>query len=149
MSFFNAWEELGLILIIFRFLIWPRWSFNKFVFLFKNCLFTYVWCIGSSLLSMNFLSCGKQGPLSSCGLWASRCGGLSCHRAQAPGHAGFRSCGSQALEHRPIVVVYRLGCWVAHGILLDQGSNLCLLYWQMDRLPLSHQGSPTGIFLSK
>ena len=37
-----------------------RWSFNKFVFLFKNCLFIYVWCIGSSLLSMNFLSCGKQ-----------------------------------------------------------------------------------------
>ena len=24
----------------------------------------------------------------------------------------------------------------------DQGSNLCLLHWQEDSLPLSHQGSP-------
>ena len=28
------------------------------------------------------------------------------------------------------------------GIFLDQGSNLCLLHWQADSLPLSHQGSP-------
>ena len=27
-------------------------------------------------------------------------------------------------------------------IFLDQGLNLCLLYWQADSLPLSHQGSP-------
>ena len=32
------------------------------------------------------------------------------------------------------------------GIFLTQGSNpslLCLLHWQVDSLPLSHQGSPT------
>ena len=28
------------------------------------------------------------------------------------------------------------------GHLLHQGRNLCLLYWQVDSLPLSHQGSP-------
>ena len=28
------------------------------------------------------------------------------------------------------------------GIFLDQGSNLCLWHWQVDSLPLSHQGSP-------
>ena len=36
--------------------------------------------------------------------------------------------------------------WGCHallqGIFLTQGSNLCLLHWQEDSLPLSHQGSP-------
>ena len=27
------------------------------------------------------------------------------------------------------------------GILQDQGSNVCLLHWKVDSLPLSHQGS--------
>ena len=35
--------------------------------------------------------------------------------------------------------------WVAHfrlqGIFLTQGSNPCLLRWQVDSSPLSHQGS--------
>ena len=35
---------------------------------------------------------------------------------------------------------------VAWGIFLDQGSNPCLLRWQADSLPLSHQGSPTKVF---
>ena len=34
-----------------------------------------------------------------------------------------------------------LSCSVACGIFLDQGSNPCLLHWQVDSLPLSHQGS--------
>ena len=28
------------------------------------------------------------------------------------------------------------------GVFPDQGSNPCLLHWQADSLPLSHQGSP-------
>ena len=37
-----------------------------------------------------------------------------------------------------IVVAHELSCsW----IFLDQGSNPCLLHWQVDSLPLSHQGS--------
>ena len=39
------------------------------------------------------------------------------------------------------VVAHRLSCFAACGILLDQGSNLCLLHWQADSLPLSHQES--------
>ena len=35
-----------------------------------------------------------------------------------------------------------LSCSSACGIFLDQGSNPCLLHWQVDSLPLSHQGSP-------
>ena len=43
----------------------------------------------------------------------------------------------------PVVVVHRPSCSAARGTFPDQGSNLCLLHWQVDSLPLSHQGSPT------
>ena len=41
-----------------------------------------------------------------------------------------------------VVVAYGLSCPPACGVFLDQGLNLCLLRWQADSLPLSHQGSP-------
>ena len=44
------------------------------------------------------------------------------------------SCGTPQLLH---------GC----GLFLGQGSNPCLLHWQMDSLPLSHQGSPPLLLL--
>jgi len=31
-------------------------------------------------------------------------------------------------------------CHDLQGVFLTQGSNLCLLLWQEDSLPLSHQG---------
>ena len=40
-----------------------------------------------------------------------------------------------------MVVAHRLSCSVAYGIFLDQGANPCPLHWQVDSLPLSHQGS--------
>ena len=44
----------------------------------------------------------------------------------------------------------RLLEWVAilQGIFLIQGSNLLLLPWQVDILPLNHQGSPDESILS-
>ena len=57
--------------------------------------------------------------------------------------SAFSSCGCQAQE------LWRTGLaapWhVLRGILLDQGSNPCLLDWQMDYLPLSHQRSPETV----
>ena len=44
----------------------------------------------------------------------------------------LNSCGSWALKHRP-------SCLIACSILLDQGSNQCLLHWQVDSQPLDHQ----------
>ena len=44
------------------------------------------------------------------------------------------SCGAPQLLH---------GC----GLFFDQGSNPCLLHWQTDSLPLSHQGSPPLLLL--
>ena len=44
-------------------------------------------------------------------------------------------------------MVHELSCSEAHGIFPDQRSNLYLLHWQVDSLPLSHQGSPHFIFI--
>ena len=38
-------------------------------------------------------------------------------------------------------MAHGLSCSMVCGIFLDQGSN-CLLHWQVDSFPLSHQGSP-------
>ena len=52
----------------------------------------------------------------------------------------LRSMGSAAAapKHR----LSGLSCPVACGIFPDQGSNPRLLQWQVNCLPLSHQGSP-------
>ena len=50
-------------------------------------------------------------------------------------HLCSSSCGAQALG--PCVSVV-----AACGIFLDQGLHPCLLQWEADSLPLSHQGSP-------
>ena len=52
---------------------------------------------------------------------------------------GFSSCGFLSLEHR------LSSCSAACGIFQYQGSNLCLLHWLADSLPLSHLGSPSLI----
>ena len=71
----------------------------------------------------------------------SHCGGFSCCWAQALGHAGFSSCGSWALEHRLNSLAHGLSCSTIRGIFLDQGLNPCLLHWEVDSLPLIHQGN--------
>ena len=45
-------------------------------------------------LSLTAASGGEWVPLSSCSARASHCSGFSCG-AQAPGHTGISSCGSQ------------------------------------------------------
>ena len=45
-----------------------------------------------------------------------------------------------------IAVVYGLSCSEACGIFLDRGLNSCLLHWQVDSLPRSHQGHPQVLF---
>ena len=62
--------------------------------------------------------------------------------------AGFRSCGSRALlSTGSTVVAHGLTCSTARGIFPGRGSGSCLLHWQANSLPLSHQGSPTLFFL--
>jgi len=42
-----------------------------------------------------------------------------------------------------MVVAHGLSCSRSRGIFPDQGSNPCPLHWQVDSVPLNHQGSPT------
>ena len=44
-----------------------------------------------------------------------------------------------------VVEEHRLSCSPACGIFPDQGSNLCLLHWQVDSYPLHHQGSLSAL----
>ena len=47
-----------------------------------------------------------------------------------------------------VVVALGVSCSMTGGILLDQGLNPCLLHWQADPIPLSHQWSLLIYFLS-
>ena len=40
-------------------------------------------------------------------------------------------------------MAHGFSCSMACGIFPDQGWNPGLLHWQMDSLPLSHQGGPS------
>ena len=64
----------------------------------------------------------------SCGVWA-----LGCLSFVIP-IPRLQSTGS--------VVAHRFSCSITCRIFPDQGSNPCVLHWQADSLPLSHQGSP-------
>ena len=53
------------------------------------------------------------------------------------------------LQHRLNICGIWVSCSVACGIFLDQELNPCLLNWQADSLPRSHQESPIRMFLEK
>ena len=92
-----------------------------------------------------FRSCGERGLLFRCGARASLGGGFRYCGTRALGHHGLSSCGSWALEHRLSSCAHGLSCSKVPRFFLDQGSNPSLLNWQVDSLPLSHQGSPNVI----
>ena len=82
-------------------------------------------------------SAAARGAALPCSALASHCSGSSCCRSQALGARasviaarGLSSCGSWVCQSK------------ACGVLLDQGSSLCPLPWQVDSSPLNHQGSP-------
>ena len=114
-----------------------------------NYLFIYFVC-ARSLTALQWRptalsSCNEWGLNSGCGMQTPHCGGLSCRRAPALGMQaplvaarGLSSFGSWALENRIRSWGHRLSCPIACGISLDQGSNLCLLLWWKDSLPLYH-----------
>lgn len=57
-------------------------------------------CVGSLSLCGLFPHCGERGPLSSCGVQPSHCGGFSWYGAQALGPVGSSSCSTWALGLR-------------------------------------------------
>ena len=50
-------------------------------------------------------------------------------------------------EHSSLVAAQALSYFMACGIFQDQGSNLCVLHWQADSLPLSHHRNPEPVVL--
>ena len=107
-----------------------------------------------------FIYFGHAGSLLLCGCFSSGKWGLlprSMHgllvevayryRAQALGCMGS-IVAARALVS--VVVTRGFSCSLAWGIFQDpdQESNSSLLHWQVDSLPLSHQGSPSNFFLS-
>ena len=109
----------------------------------------WIGCFFFFLLSVLGLHC-EQKLFHSCHVRASLAEHwLSGTWASAVAVWGLSGCSSRGLEPKlcSAVVVHELRFSTACRIFPDQGSNLCLLHWRTDSLPLSHQGSPT-IFLN-
>ena len=88
-----------------------------------------LWLCCVCVASWLFSSCGKQGPLSSCGAQASPCRGFSCSRARAFRNSAFSSRGSWAPERKStgsIVLAHRLSCSLACGIFPDRTHVSCI-----------------------
>ena len=107
------------------------WTVSEDIIFFFWTLFIFIYlifgCSGFHCFARAFSSCGEQGLLFVVG---APCNGFSCCRAWA--------LGGWALA----VAAHGLNCSMACGIFLDQGSNLCPLYWQVSSYPLYHLGSP-------
>ena len=89
----------------------------------------------------------SAGLLSSCRAGSSHCHGFSCSRAWAPGSRVSMVVALRLSSIGSIVLVHRPSCSETCGIFPNQGMNPCLLHWQVDSLPLSHQRSPGGTIL--
>ena len=66
--------------------------FFYFIIILKIFIYLFLAVLGLRCCS-GFSLVVERRLLSSCGEWASRCGGFSCG-AQSPGHTGFSSGGS-------------------------------------------------------
>ena len=122
---------------------------NKFIYF----IYLFLAVLGLRCCARAFSSCGERGLL----FVAAR--GLLIRVASLVVEHGLQACGLQQLWHvgsvvtaqglqstGSVVVAHGLSYSAAGGILLDQGSNPCPLYWQADSQPLRHQGSPILIF---
>ena len=65
-----------------------------------------------------------------------------------PWGSGLQELQLPGCKAQTVDAAQGLGCSMACGVLSGQGSNLCLLNWQADSSPLSHEGSPTADFNS-
>ena len=63
-----------------------------------------------------------------------------CSAARRPSLQGRLIAEHGLYSTGSVVMVHGLGCSSTCGIFWHQGSNPCLLHWQADSLPLSHQG---------
>ena len=129
----------------------------KFLQFFSLFLFYYLFicgCSGSSLLHGLFSS-WVSGGCSLVVIHGLLTMVVLCCRARALGYVGCSSCGTRAqwlpvgsAMQAQVVVALSLIYYRARGISLDQGSNPCLLYWQVDSLLLSYREAHVAYFWS-
>ena len=118
------------------FVYFGNYSLVGCIFFLKN------FCLSIPLfLAVLGLRCCVR-AFSCCGAWASHCSGFSCCGARPLGVWASVFVAPRLQSADSVVVAYGLSCSSACGISLDQGSNPCLLHWQMDSLPLSQQEAP-------
>lgn len=99
-------------------------------------LFLYLWLFWGLTAARVGLSLAETtGAYSDHPVW------VSCCRAWTRGLPGFRACGTGRCLTRSGGVAHRLDCPCACGFFLGQGLDLHALHWEMDSLPLSHEGS--------
>ena len=110
-----------------------------FFFFFINFIYLFIIIINFWLCWVFVSARGLPLAAASGGHSSSRCAGLSLSRPLLLRSPGSRRAGSVVVAHGP-------SRSAAHGILPDQGSNLCPLHWQADSQPLRHQGSPLEYF---
>ena len=117
------------------------WSCRVFVF-FEAFLVIYFWWHWVFIAACRLSLAAVSGATVYSGAWAwpSPCGGFSCGRAWAPGHAGSVVVLLGLQSTCSVLAVHRLSCSVAYGISSNQGSNPRPLHWQVDSLPLDHEG---------
>ena len=100
-------------------------KFYLFIFGCAGSLLLFqLWCVGFSLQWLFFL----------------RSTGSRALQAPVAATPGLQSTGS-------IVVAHRLRCSSACRIFLDQGSNSCLLHWQVGFFTTEPPWKPPGILL--
>ena len=108
---------------------------NNFIYLFILAGLGLRCCLGFSLAATSrsyFLDAVHGFSLTCLLFFQSRGSRAAGSAVEVP---GLWSTGS-------IVVVHRLSCFAPGGIFPGLGMNWCVLHWQVDSLPLSHQRSP-------
>ena len=96
----------------------------------------YFWLHQFFVAVQAFSSCGEWGLLfvGVRGLLIAVASLFEGHRLQGAQASVFVS--PRVWNTGSVVVVHRLSCSMVCGILLDQGSDPCLLHWQADSYPL-------------
>ena len=121
---------------------WGLWALQQFYFVLlqtnkKSIYFWLCW----------LCCCAGFSPVAGCGLLLLLSPGSRVSGLQWLQHVGSGApLGSRAQAQQ--LWCTGLSWSVACGIFKDQGWNLCLLHWQADTLPLSHQGSPILSFFN-
>ena len=105
-------------------------------------LFFFFWPCWVFIATRLFSSCGEWWLLSSWGASLLQRTDSRALRLQKLWHVSSSVADPGLWSTSSAVVAHRLSCSGTCGIFLDQESNLCLMHWQADSLPLSHQGSP-------